>query len=266
MNELIKITENNGVQTVSGRELHEALGIETKYTTWFDRMCKYGFKENRDYIVCFPNLGSSGRGGQTMIDHIIKLNMAKHICMVQNSPIGTEIRDYFIRMENKAKALAEDEEYILAQGILIADKKIKRLQAENTALNQQIALMQPKAEFFDAVADSKTAIPMGEVAKILDMGIGRNKLFEFLRQKQILMINNQPYQRYIDAGYFRRVLLPYTVPSGEERISTKTLVYPKGIDYIRKQLIQAGYGPNTKEHGIFPMIDDLPEYDFGGLL
>ena len=103
------------------------------------------------------------------------------------------------------------------------------------ALQKQNQLMQPKAEFFDAVTDSKTAIPIGDVAKILDVGIGRNKLFEFLRQKNILTSDNRPYQRYIDSGYFRVIEQKYEV-NGEVRINIKTLVFQKGIDWIRKQL------------------------------
>ena len=107
-------------------------------------------------------------------------------------------------------------------------EKNERLAAEN-------AKLLPKAEFFDAVTDSKTAIPIGDVAKILDMGIGRNKLFEFLRQKDILTYDNRPYQRYIDSGYFRVVEQKYEA-GGEVRINIKTLVFQKGIDFIRRQL------------------------------
>lgn len=103
------------------------------------------------------------------------------------------------------------------------------------ALKKQNQLMQPKADFFDAVTDSKQAIPIGDVAKILDIGIGRNKLFEFLRQKSILTSDNRPYQKYIDSGYFRVIEQKYEV-NGEVRINIKTLVFQKGIDWIRKQL------------------------------
>ena len=105
------------------------------------------------------------------------------------------------------------------------------------ALQKQNQLMQPKAEFFDAVTDSKQAIPIGDVAKILDIGIGRNKLFEFLRQKSILTSDNRPYQKYIDSGYFRVIEQKYEV-NGEVRINIKTLVFQKGIDWIRKQLVK----------------------------
>ena len=118
---------------------------------------------------------------------------------------------------------------------LAADQaeKIEKLAAEN-------AKLLPKAEFFDAVTDSKTAIPIGDVAKILDVGIGRNKLFEFLRQKDILTYDNRPYQRYIDSGYFRVVEQKYEA-GGEVRINIKTLVFQKGIDFIRKQLQKEGF-------------------------
>jgi len=108
------------------------------------------------------------------------------------------------------------------------------LAEHNDQLKQQNAIMAPKAEFFDAVADSKDAIAIGEAAKVLDMGIGRNKLFEFLRKKKVLMHNNQPYQAFVDRGYFRMIEQKYQTPEGETKISIKTLVYQKGLDYIRR--------------------------------
>ena len=106
---------------------------------------------------------------------------------------------------------------------------------QNEKLAAENAKLLPKAEFFDAVTDSKTAISIGEVAKVLDMGIGQNKLFAFLREKKILDYHNIPYQEYIDRGYFRTVEQKYDV-RGEVRINIKTLVFQKGIDFIRRKL------------------------------
>lgn len=106
---------------------------------------------------------------------------------------------------------------------------------ENEKLAAENEKLLPKAAFFDAVTDSKTAISIGEVAKVLDMGIGQNKLFAFLRERKILDSKNIPYQEYIDRGYFRTIEQKYDV-RGEVRISIKTLVFQKGIDFIRKQL------------------------------
>lgn len=106
--------------------------------------------------------------------------------------------------------------------------------------NEKLALenneLKPKAEFFDAVADSKSAIPMGEVSKVLAIrGFGRNNLFEFLRKKGVLDRYNIPYQKYVDCGWFRVIEQKY-MKNGEPFINTKTLVYQKGVDGIRKLL------------------------------
>lgn len=99
----------------------------------------------------------------------------------------------------------------------------------------QVKELQPKADFYDAVADSETLFSMADTAKVLDMGIGRNKLFRFLRDKGILQIDNMPYQRMVDAGYFKVVEGKYEV--NENVVVTKTTyVKQKGIDYIRKLL------------------------------
>lgn len=107
---------------------------------------------------------------------------------------------------------------------------------ENEKLLLDNQEMKPKAEFFEAVTNSKTAIQMSEVAKVLDMGIGRNKLFEILREKKVLMQNNIPMQCYIDRGWFRVIEVKYTKPNGDTAINLKTLVYQKGVNGIRKLL------------------------------
>lgn len=118
-------------------------------------------------------------------------------------------------------------EQIVAQALIVANNIIQEK-------DRLLAEQKPKVEFFDTVANSKTALPMDRVAKVLDMGIGRNKLFELLRDKKILDRNNIPYQTYVDRGYFRVIEQKYTKPTGETVVTTKTLVYQRGVDYIRK--------------------------------
>lgn len=113
----------------------------------------------------------------------------------------------------------------------LADKveENERLQLENKE-------MKPKAEFFDTVADSKTAISMNDVAKVLGIkGMGRNNLFEFLRNEKRLMSNNVPFQIYVDRGYFRVIEQKY-MKNGEPCMNIKTLVYQKGVDFISKTI------------------------------
>ncbi len=102
------------------------------------------------------------------------------------------------------------------------------------ALNAKIETDKHKVEFYDAVAESKDAITIGDAAKVLNMGVGRNRLFEILRNNKILQNNNVPYQKYIDRGYFRVVEQHWTKPDGENCVSIKTLVYQNGLTFIRK--------------------------------
>lgn len=115
-----------------------------------------------------------------------------------------------------------------------------RLAADMVEHNQKLLeenrTMRPKADFFDAVAGSKDAIDMGQAAKVLNFGKGRTTLFKILREKKILNKDNIPYQEYIDKGYFRTVEQKYNKPDGSIHINIKTLVYQKGLDYIRKML------------------------------
>lgn len=74
---------------------------------------------------------------------------------------------------------------------------------------------------------------MNMVAKSL--GTGRNRLFQFLRDQKVLLANNAPYQRFIDAGYF--VVKEKPIQMGDEVINkTQTYVTAKGVDWIAKLL------------------------------
>ena len=120
-------------------------------------------------------------------------------------------------------------EQIVANALIVAQNIISQK-------DRQIEEMKPKADFFDAVADSKTAISMNEVAKVLNIkGYGRNNLFEFLRENKVLDRLNVPYQRYVDNGWFR-VIEQHYQKNGEPVVTTKTLVYQKGVDGIRKMI------------------------------
>ena len=114
-------------------------------------------------------------------------------------------------------------------------RRIAELSKQVDQQNVQIAEMKPKSDFYDAVTGSADTIEIGEAAKVLAIkGLGRNNLFELLRQKGVLMQNNQPYQKYIDCGYFRTIESSFTKPDGTTHINIKTVVYQKGLDFIRK--------------------------------
>ena len=113
------------------------------------------------------------------------------------------------------------------------------LQARNEELKRQNEKLLPAANFAYQLCSSKDTIEIGECAKVLNKNIGRNRLFEFLRNSNVLQSNNIPYQKYIDAGYFRVIESKWVTPNGETKISLKTVVFQKGVAYINKLLSKA---------------------------
>ena len=111
-------------------------------------------------------------------------------------------------------------------------------ETECESLRQENAELRPKAEFYDAVADSEDSFSLGETAKMIGLsGYGRNNLICFLRQRGILMADNVAKQRYVERGYFRIVQSDYYAADGSLRVKAVTRVYEKGVEFIRRQLI-----------------------------
>jgi len=113
----------------------------------------------------------------------------------------------------------------------------RALLISNIEKDKIIQSMQPKALFFDQVTGSEDCFDMADVAKVCNLGIGRNTLFQFLRDNKILRENNTPYQNYVDCGYFRVIESKYNKPDGSVNINLKTVVYQKGIDFIIKRFV-----------------------------
>ena len=229
-NELIKITTNEeGKQLVSARELYIGLGMnKAAWARWSKTNIVENefFTENEDFVGVQHDV----EGNKTM-DYAISIDMAKHLCMLSRTEKAHEFRRYFIECEKKLK---EKQQLQLPKDYLSALKALVVSEEEKQKLQEENKIMLPKAEFYDAVTDSKDAIPMAQVAKVLGIkGLGRNKLFQLLRDKKLLRSNNEPMQSYCDAGYFRVVETRYTV-NGDTKINLKTLVTQKGLDYIRK--------------------------------
>ena len=120
--------------------------------------------------------------------------------------------------------------------------ELKKEREEKKLLEKRVIEMKPKEDFYDAVTQSNETCDFAQAAKILNFkGIGRNKLFEILRDKEILRQNNQPYQRYVDSGWFKVVEVSSVDRYGDLRLFYKTVIYQKGLDKISKILLDLGY-------------------------
>lgn len=230
MNELIEITLNdNHEPVVSGRQLHEALGVNSNYTTWFDRMTDYGFTLNQDYVL-LSNFGNqTGRGGHNRVDHIIKLDMAKEIAMIQRTERGKQVRQYFIQVEKDFNS----PEKIMARALLMADKKVHQLEAK-------IEADRPKVLFAEAVSASHSSILVGELAKLLKQNgvdMGGKRLFHWLRTHGYLIKRNgrdrnMPTQKSVEMGLIRVKETSITHADGHITVSKTPLVTGKGQQYF----------------------------------
>ncbi|NQI84120.1 oxidoreductase [Streptococcus suis] len=226
MNEIINVSVNDNQEpVVSGRQLHEALGVQSRYTTWFERMTEYGFVEGQDFL---PNLGKS-TGGRQAVDHIIKLDMAKEIAMIQRSDRGKQVRQYFIQIEKDFNS----PEKIMARALLLADKKVHQLEA-------QIEADKPKVLFADTVSASHSSILVGDLAKLISQNgfkIGANRLFAWLRENGYLIRRkgsdwNMPTQKSMELGLFEIKETTITHADGHISISKTVKVTGKGQQYF----------------------------------
>lgn len=162
---------DKGILVVIGRDLHDALGISTRYNDWFKRMVEYGFEEGVDFyslsiseydqnskpknalgkqdsdsdklpLTKFESLRSQASDySERFIDHAMTFDMAKHICMIQRTPLGMEIRDKLIELDKK------NQQGLLCSGDLNSvalnyleeiSAKLDRLSQENQDLKQEI--------------------------------------------------------------------------------------------------------------------------------
>ncbi|HEM6456421.1 TPA: phage antirepressor KilAC domain-containing protein [Streptococcus suis] len=230
MNEIINVSVNDNQEpVVSGRQLHEALGVNSNYTTWFDRMTEYGFTENEDYVL-LSNFGNqTGRGGHNKVDHVIKLDMAKEIAMIQRTDRGKQVRQYFIQVEKDFNS----PEKIMARALLLADKKVHQLET-------QIEADKPKVLFADAVSASHSSILVGDLAKLISQNgfkIGANRLFAWLRENGYLIKRkgsdwNMPTQKSMELGLFEIKETTITHADGHISISKTVKVTGKGQQYF----------------------------------
>lgn len=209
------------IKTIDGEPWFVAKDVADKlgYAQTSNMMKRIDEEDSKSSILDGMNMKSSLINESGLYSAIIgsKLNSAKRFKHWVTSEVLPSIRKnggYIANQENLTP------EQIVANALIVAQNIISQK-------DKQIEEMRPKADFFDAVADSKTAISMNEVSKVLGIkGLGRNNLFEFLRDNAILDRWNVPYQKYIDCGWFRVIEQKYT-KNGEEHISIKNTCLSK---------------------------------------
>lgn len=246
MQELIKINYDTEQPTVSARELHEKLNIETPFKKWIDRMCDYGFEESKDFWTKM----SESTGGRPSTEYELTIDMAKQICMIQRTPEGRECRQYFIDLE---KAWNTPEQ-IMARALKMADRSIESLKERCKFLGGQveeqqkvIEELQPKATYYDLILQCPDLVSTTEIAK--DYGMSATKFNRLLHDLKIQFKQSGVwflYQKYAGFGYTKTKTHNYSDDNGVQHSRQHMYWTQKGRLFLYELL---------KSENIVPLIE-----------
>lgn len=215
--------------TISARELHERLNIQTRFSDWFNRVKEYGFIDGEDFYSILSKTPKTM--GRPSTDFNITLNMAKEICMLQKTAEGRAVRQYLIDLERKWNS----PEVIMARALKLAQSKIEVIEEANKQLMEENERMKPKEVFADAVRSTNDLILIRDMAKLLNQNgydTGERRLYETLRNLgYICKTSKMPTQRAMDMGIFK--VVETTVDLEDRQIlSMTTKVTPKGQIFL----------------------------------
>ena len=237
MTEIIKIEKtnfNNKLRnTVNARELHEKLGVNSKFNDWFkNRVNQYDFTENIDFIGFSKNL-EKPLGGRPTIEYYISLDMAKELCMVENTEQGKKIRKYFIQCEEELKQ--QTYSYMIADPVERAKQWIKEQEQNQLLLQQKENTIKDKQETIELItANSQERTYKKQL---------RANIVEIIRKinKQtgapFSLLYDELYKRFINNHHFEWKLDFYKSKNKLDYISNKHIDYLKELKDITTAML-----------------------------
>ncbi|MCU7583663.1 phage antirepressor KilAC domain-containing protein [Riemerella anatipestifer] len=232
MKALIKITEQNGKQAVSARELHSFLEIKDKFADWIKRMFEYGFIENIDY-QSLSDFSEKPNGGRPLINYALTLDCAKEISMLQRSEKGKQARRYFIECEKKLRTGAYALPQTFAEALKLAAQQAERLELQQAELKKQA----PKVAYYEEVLQSESTYNINQIAKELGMSaITLNKKLQDLKVQYRQGGTWLLYHKYQNKGYTKTKTHTYTDTKGATQTSMQTVWTEKGRLFIHEAL------------------------------
>lgn len=244
LNNLIPVSYDNPERpTVSGRELHDFLKIETPYAKWFGRMTEYGFTEGEDYAEVLDKNVQNPLGGRPSTDHQLTIPMAKELCMIQRNERGKQARQYFLAVE----AQWNSPEAVMRRAVLIAQRQNDQLKAVNKQLLAENSDLKPDAEYAMAVCIGDNCRTATSIAK--DYGMSGEKLNSILHGLKIQWKNSDGqwvlYAKYSGKGYTKnRKGRPFEHNSGKITTPNTTVWTEAGQRFIYEQLKAIGLTPS----------------------
>lgn len=164
--------------------------------------------------------------------------------MQKDSPeVVSKLVDYQLKAKNVlARVFVDKESYIIPTSYKEALQHVMDKIEENEQLQLENEILQPKADFYDETADAKGAELIVNTAKVL--GVGEFKMFEFLREIQVLYKEGRysiPRQKYLNSGYFE-VTTGYRNLSGWHEQTFTTRITEDGKRFIYRLVKKYGGG------------------------
>ena len=246
MEELIKVKTQGDTQVVSARELHEKLGLTTRFSKWVDQNFK-DFIESVDFTSVTTVTVVNNGAKRELQDYAITISMAKELCMMSHTELGKEYRKYFLELERKWN----DPKEVVKRGYAILQNENKQLKIEN-------GILKPKADKYDRYLSNKGLITITEIAK--EYGMSGRELNKFLHDKGIIYKKGDKwfvYQRYANDG-----LVGYEIYMPEDREIRRTLKWTtKGEQFIRNILEDEGIKPVLERPSQMMIEEPQEEYD-----
>lgn len=246
MNDLIKIVVNeNNEPTMSGRELHTFLEVGTAYKDWFPRMVEYGFEDGIDYLSITEEVGAQKRARTyEQVNHILKLDMAKEIAMIQRSEKGKIARQYFLQIEKDWNS----PEKVIARALIMANKKLELKDSVIKLQEKQIEELKPLAAYVKTILNNKSLVTVEQIAQ--DYGMSAQKLNKTLHALHIQYKGGNGqwilYQEHKPFGYVHSETISFKRSDGRTDSTMHTKWTQAGRMFLYEKL---------KENGILPLIE-----------
>lgn len=152
-----------------------------------------------------------------------------------------------------------DDDQLLANALMVAQRKIAERNKQLEAANEKIKADAPKVLFAETVQKAEGDILVRQLARLMNQrgyDVGERRLYEILRRdgwviKANAKNQNAPTQKSVDMGLMR--VIERTIGSAEKTfLSTTTVITPKGQLYFLNK-----YAPERPERKIPPVQEAM---------
>lgn len=237
MTELIKITEMDGRQVVSARELHSFLEVKKHFTDWAKDQLEW-FAFNVDYQAVHLQVNASnGIGGTTKVDYALTIDAAKEIAMMSKVAKGKQARQYFIECERRLKHLAAPTPKQLAYAILQLEEDKERMAKVIDSQADEIKYAAPKVQYCNTVLQSSDTYNTNLIAK--ELGMSAVTLNRELEKRKIQYHQGGTwilYHAYQNKGYTKTKTHTFQGIDGTVKSSMQTVWTEAGRKFIHETM------------------------------